>query len=31
MEALTSKTTAWERERGLEFLYDGVSNIYVKP
>lgn len=23
VEALTSKTTAWERERGLEFLYDG--------
>ncbi|XP_022735076.1 65-kDa microtubule-associated protein 3-like [Durio zibethinus] len=24
MEALTSKTMAWEKERGIEFLYDGI-------
>ena len=27
VETLTSKATAWEKERGLEFSYDGVSNI----
>ena len=25
VEALTSKTMAWEKERETEFLYDGVS------
>lgn len=25
VEALTAKVTAWEDERGNEFLYDGVS------
>ena len=25
VEALTSKATAWEKERGIEFSYDGVS------
>lgn len=30
LEALTSKATAWERERGTEFLYDGVSYFQVK-
>lgn len=25
MDALTSKTVAWEKERGIEFTYDGVS------
>lgn len=31
VEAIISKVIAWEKERGLEFLYDGVSiltNIY---
>ena len=25
VEALASKTMAWEKERGVEFTYDGVS------
>jgi hypothetical protein len=25
VEALTSKTMAWEKERGIPFFYDGVS------
>lgn len=28
VEALTSKVTAWEKEKGSQFLYDGVS-IYM--
>ena len=28
MEALASKTTAWEKERGVGFNYDGVSNVF---
>lgn len=26
VEALASKTMAWEKERGAEFTYDGVSS-----
>ena len=29
VEALTIKTTAWEKERGTEFLYDGVSTFLI--
>jgi protein regulator of cytokinesis 1 len=29
VEALASKTMAWESERGTEFLYDGVSPVFV--
>lgn len=25
VEALSAKTTAWEKEKGNEFKYDGVS------
>ena len=25
VDALASKTVAWEKERGVEFTYDGVS------
>lgn len=31
VETLTLKATAWEKERGLKFLYDGVSNFKVRP
>ena len=27
VEALASKTMAWEKERAIEFLYDGVSTL----
>lgn len=26
VDALASKTLAWEKEKGTEFTYDGVSN-----
>jgi len=29
VEALTAKVTAWENERGNEFLYDGVSGFLL--
>ena len=29
VEALASKTMAWEKERGAEFLYDGVSPEFI--
>lgn len=29
VEALASKTIAWEKERGVEFLYDGVSTFLL--
>ena len=29
VEALASKTMAWEKERGAEFLYDGVSPVFI--
>ena len=29
VDALASKTVAWEEERGVEFTYDGVST-YLK-
>lgn len=25
VDALTTKVAAWEKERGIEFTYDGVS------
>jgi len=28
VDALTSKTIAWEKEKGFEFTYDGVSSIF---
>lgn len=33
VDALASKTIAWERERGIEFTYDGVSTclLFLKP
>lgn len=30
VEALASKTIAWEKERGIEFLYDGVSLVLLR-
>lgn len=29
VEALAAKTLAWEKDRGVQFLYDGVS-ILIK-
>ncbi|KAF3439975.1 hypothetical protein FNV43_RR18253 [Rhamnella rubrinervis] len=29
VEALTSKTTAWEKEKGVEFLYDNDRFLYM--
>lgn len=29
VDALASKTTAWELERGIEFTYDGVSKQFI--
>lgn len=33
VDALASKTIAWEKERGIEFTYDGVSTclLFLKP
>lgn len=28
VEALACKVIAWEKERGTEFLYDGVSTLF---
>jgi protein regulator of cytokinesis 1 len=28
VDVLTSKTIAWEKERGVEFTYDGVSFLF---
>lgn len=28
VEALTLNATAWEKERGVEFGYDGVSTLH---
>lgn len=28
VDALTSKTIAWEKEKGFEFTYDGVSSLF---
>lgn len=30
MDGLTSKTIAWEKEKGVEFTYDGVSALSKK-
>lgn len=27
VDALTSKTVAWEKDKGIEFTYDGVSTL----
>lgn len=27
--ALASKTIAWEKERGIQFLYDGVRTFFL--
>ena len=27
VDALTSKTVAWEKEKGTQFTYDGVSSV----
>lgn len=29
LESLTSKVTAWEKERDTQFLYDGVSTLMI--
>lgn len=29
VEALTCKVTAWEKETGTEFSYDGVSTLLI--
>lgn len=29
VEALASKTIAWESERGVQFLFDGVSTFLI--
>ncbi|KAK1399623.1 65-kDa microtubule-associated protein 3 [Heracleum sosnowskyi] len=29
VESLAMKTTAWEKERGIEFTYDGIRLIYM--
>lgn len=29
VDALASKTMAWEKERGIEFTYDGVSIQFI--
>lgn len=33
VDALASKTISWEKERGIEFTYDGVSTclLFLKP
>lgn len=31
VEALTCKVTAWEKETGTEFSYDGVSTLLILP
>ena len=30
VDGLTSKTIAWEKEKGIEFTYDGVSTFFKK-
>lgn len=30
VEVLTSKTTTWEKDRGVEFLYDNVIPLTFK-
>lgn len=29
VDALASKTMAWEKEKGIEFTYDGVSTQFI--
>lgn len=31
VDALTSKTVAWEKENGVGFTYDGVSSLSTRP
>lgn len=31
VEALICKVTAWEKETGTEFSYDGVSTLLILP
>ena len=30
VDGLTSKTISWEKEKGIEFTYDGVSTFFKK-
>lgn len=30
VDALAAKITAWENDRGIEFTYDGVSNVWFE-